>query len=110
MRTLKVLLICLFAGSAAIQVAGCAPTATSRGTGEVVDDGALTARVKTAIASEAGPGQALNVNVTTYRGTVQLSGFVDTPQQAQRAGDIARSVEGVRSVKNDLTVVASGRR
>lgn len=110
MRTLKVLLICLFAGSAAIQVAGCAPTATSRGTGEVVDDGALTARVKTAIASEAGPGEALNVNVTTYRGTVQLSGFVDTPQQAQRAAEIARSVQGVRSVKNDLTIVASGRR
>jgi osmotically-inducible protein OsmY len=109
MRTLKLLLICVFAGSAAIQVAGCAPTATSRGTGEVVDDGALTARVKTAIASEAGPGQALNVNVTTYRGTVQLSGFVDSPQQAQRAGEIARSVDGVRSVKNDLTV-ASARR
>lgn len=106
MRTLKVLLICLFAGTAAIQIAGCAPTATDRGTGEVVDDGALTARVKTAIANEAGPGRALNVNVTTYRGTVQLSGFVETPQAVQRAGDIARSVPGVRSVKNDLTIAS----
>ena len=109
MRTLKVLLVCLVAGTAAIQISGCAPTATDRSTGEFVDDGSLTARVKTAIANEAGPGAALNVNVTTYRGTVQLSGFVETPQFAQRAGDIARSVQGVRSVKNDLTV-ASARR
>ena len=109
MRIAKVILIGLFAGAAAIQIAGCAPTATDRGTGEFVDDGALTARVKTAIANEAGPGRALNVNVTSYRGTVQLSGFVETPQAVQRAGEIARSVEGVRSVKNDLTV-ASARR
>ena len=109
MRISKVILIGLFAGAAALQVVGCAPTAQHRGTGEFVDDGALTARVKTAIASEAGPGQAMNVNVTTYRGTVQLSGFVDSPQAVQRAGDIARRVDGVRSVKNDLTV-ASARR
>jgi osmotically-inducible protein OsmY len=109
MRTLKILVLCLFAGSAAIQVAGCASTPEHRSTGQFVDDGALTAKVKTAIANEAGPGTAMNVNVTTYGGTVQLSGFVDSPQTVQRAGDIARHVEGVRSVKNDLTV-ASARR
>jgi len=109
MRTSRLVRICLFAGATALQVVGCAPTAEHRGTGEFVDDGALTVRVKTAIASEAGPGTAMNVNVTTYRGTVQLSGFVDSSQTVERAGDIARHVEGVRSVKNDLTV-ASARR
>jgi len=109
MRTSKLVLICLFAAGAAIQVAGCASTLAHRSTGQFIDDSALTTRVKTAIASEAGAGAALNVNVTTYRGTVQLSGFVDSEQTVQRAGDIARHVEGVRSVKNDLTV-ASARR
>jgi osmotically-inducible protein OsmY len=75
----------------------------------VVDDGALTARVKTAIARDIGVTPAMNVNVTTYRGTVQLSGFVDSPRVAQQAETIARSVDGVQSVENDLKV-ASGRR
>jgi hyperosmotically inducible protein len=105
----RLLLICLFAGATAVQLAGCAATSEHRSTGQFVDDGALTARVKTAIASEANPSMAMNVNVTTYRGTVQLSGFVDSEQTAQRAEQIARHVEGVRSVKNDLTV-ASARR
>lgn len=105
----RLLLICLFASATAIQFAGCAATPEHRSTGQFVDDGALTARVKTAIASEAGPGTAMNVNVTTYRGTVQLSGFVDSEQTAQRAGAIAQRVEGVRNVQNDLHV-ASARR
>ena len=106
MRTTKLLLVSLFAAMTAV---GCAATSEHRSTGQFVDDGALTARVKTAIATEAGADKAMNVNVTTYGGTVQLSGFVDSPQVAQRAGEIARSVPGVRSVKNDLTV-ASARR
>ena len=109
MRIARVILVGLVAGAAALPIVGCAPTAQHRSTGEFVDDGALTARVKTAIATEAGADKAMNVNVTTYRGTVQLSGFVDSPQTVQAAENIARRVEGVRSVKNDLTV-ASARR
>lgn len=106
MRTPKLLLVSLFAAATAF---GCAATPEHRSTGQFVDDGALTAKVKTAIASEAGADKAMNVNVTTYGGTVQLSGFVDSPQTALRAEQIARSVQGVRSVKNDLNV-ASARR
>lgn len=109
MRTLKLFLICLFTGVTAVQVVGCASTPEHRSTGQFVDDGALTARVKTAIATEAGPSEAMNVNVTTYRGTVELSGFVDSEQTAQRAEQIARSVDGVRMVKNDLSVTTRTR-
>src|SRR5262245_38306664 len=105
----RLLLICLFAGAIAVQFSGCAATPEHRSTGQFVDDGALTTRVKTAIATEASPGMAMNVHVTTYRGTVQLSGSVDSEQTAQRAEQIARHVEGVRSVKNDLTVASAKR-
>jgi hyperosmotically inducible periplasmic protein len=83
---------------------GCSATATSRSTGETVGDATLTAKVKTEIASEEGLGQALGINVDTYRGVVALSGFVDSPEKAQKAGDCARRVQGVQSVKNNLQV------
>ena len=89
---------------ALIFVMGCSSTATSRSTSETVDDAALTARVKTEIASDAGLGQALGINVDTYRGVVALSGFVDSTEKAQKAADCARRVEGVQSVKNNLEV------
>ena len=89
-----------------LALAGCSSSPESRGTGQVVDDAGLTARVKTAIGREAGLGTATNVNVTTYRGVVQLSGFVDSQQIADRAAEVARSVDGVKSVQNDLRVAA----
>jgi osmotically-inducible protein OsmY len=64
--------------------------------------------VKTALAKEAGLGSARDINVTTNRGTVQLSGFVDSREVANRAAQAARSVEGVQSVKNDIQVAAQG--
>jgi hyperosmotically inducible protein len=83
----------------------------NRSAGTVVDDAGLTARVKTALATDIGAGTAANVNVTTYRGQVQLSGFVDSADKASQAADTARKVPGVQSVKNDLQVksAASGR-
>jgi pyruvate,water dikinase len=69
----------------------------------VVDDAAITAKVKAALV-DAKEVSALNVNVTTYRGVVQLSGFVDSTTAAARAGEVARQIEGVRSVENDLKV------
>lgn len=83
--------------------AGCAPTPTRQSTGEVVDDAALTARVKSALISEPGV-KSTAINVETFRGTVSLSGFVDSAEMAQKAIDAAEKVQGVRSVKNDMRV------
>jgi osmotically-inducible protein OsmY len=68
------------------------------------DDAALTARVKSAIATDVGARAAGAVSVDTYRGTVQLSGFADSQDQAKRAVDAARKVSGVRAVKNDIRI------
>jgi hyperosmotically inducible protein len=70
----------------------------------VIDDSALTARVKTAIARDASLGAAKDINVNTYRGVVQLSGFVESEDVARRAVAIAKEVEAVRSVENALRV------
>jgi hyperosmotically inducible protein len=72
--------------------------------GEYASDTGLTAKVKTAIATDVGARTAAGVNVETFKGTVQLSGFVDSQDQATRAADAAKKVDGVRSVKNDIRV------
>ena len=64
---------------------------------------ALTARVKAALVAEP-TVKARDVNVESFRGTVQLSGFVDDQRQIERAVEIARGSEGVKSVKNDLRI------
>jgi len=107
MRAPKLLLVCLFAGSAAIHLAGCA-TSFDQSNIAAVDDGSLTSGVKTALANEAGVGVTMNVNVAANNGTVQLTGFVDSEQTSLRAEQIARSVQGVRAVRNELNV-APGR-
>jgi osmotically-inducible protein OsmY len=76
--------------------------ASRRSTGEFSDDAAVTAKVKTAIATDAGAKTAAAVNVETYRGVVQLTGFVDSEDQVTRAISAAKKVQGVRSVKNDI--------
>lgn len=94
----------------ALALGGCASnrdapeSSQSRSAGEFSGDAALTARVKTAIASDSGIGNAANINVNTYRGVVQLNGFVESQDKIQRAADAARRVEGVRSVENNLRV------
>lgn len=82
---------------------GCAGTSTRESTGEYIDSSALTARVKSALASDEFV-RARDVNVETFRSTVQLSGFVDSDAQKDRAGEIARSVQGVEKVNNKITV------
>ena len=100
----RIIAVALLAGIGMFQLAGCASSPNQRSTGQVLDDAALTARVKTALAKEASLGTAMNVEVTTYRGVVQLSGFVESETVANRAVSIAESVNGVHSVKNDLRV------
>jgi osmotically-inducible protein OsmY len=84
-------------------MAACASSPTSRGTGETFDDASITAKVKTQLAAD-DTTKAYQINVDTYRGTVQLSGFVDSQQSVDRATEIAKGVEGVKDVKNNLTV------
>lgn len=88
--------------------AGCAATDTDRTAGRFIDDSALTGRVKTALVRDAGR-VATEVNVTTYRGMVQLSGFVDSEAEASKAALVARSVQGVDAVYNDLRVKPQNR-
>ena len=80
---------------------GCASTAKSEGTGEYVDDTVITAKVKTAILNKPGLKSA-EINVETFKGVVQLSGFVAQPSDQQLAVATAQAVGGVKSVKNDM--------
>ena len=80
---------------------GCASTSKSEGTGEYVDDTVITTKVKTAIFNEPSLKSA-EVNVETFKGVVQLSGFVSSQADINKAVGIARGVGGVTSVKNDM--------
>lgn len=99
-KRFSVLFFALIFGGA---LAGCAPTETRSSTGEYIDDTALTAKVKTALTTDSDV-KARNISVETFRGTVQLSGFVDSREEVNRAAEIAREIEGVRSVENDLQI------
>ena len=98
-RTLS-FLVCIMLVTAFL---GCASTPTRESSGEYLDDAAITSRVKAAIFDDSSL-KVLQINVETFKGEVQLSGFVDSPQNVRRAGEIARGVQGVKSVKNDLIV------
>ena len=91
----------VFATALLLTVIGCAPTPTREGTGEYIDDTVITTKVKAAILNEPGLKSA-QINVETFKGTVQLSGFVTTNSEVVRAGDVTRQVKGVQSVKNDI--------
>jgi osmotically-inducible protein OsmY len=93
----------IFAASLALTVVGCASTPSHESAGEYIDDAAITTKVKAAIFNEP-TLKATEINVETYKGAVQLSGFVAQPQDAARAADIARGVKGVATVKNDIRV------
>jgi len=80
---------------------GCAATATHEGTGQYVDDSVITTKVKAAIFNEPSLKVA-EINVETYKGIVQLSGFVSSRADMSKAVEVARDVAGVKSVKNDM--------
>lgn len=93
----------LFASFLILVLVACAPTAKREGTGEYIDDALITTKVKAALAADPNV-KATEVNVETFKGMVQLSGFVASKESIQKALDIARGVAGVRGVKNDMTV------
>ena len=80
---------------------GCATTATKEGTGQYVDDSVITTKVKAAIFDEPTLKSA-EINVESFKGIVQLSGFVSSQADIHKAIEVARAVHGVRSVKNDM--------
>jgi osmotically-inducible protein OsmY len=93
-----VMVIALLAGLAA-----CTATPTRESTGELIDDSAITTRIKSAMIRDSDVA-ASNISVETFRGTVRLSGFASTAREADKAEQIARNTQGVKSVKNDIRV------
>jgi osmotically-inducible protein OsmY len=82
---------------------GCASTKTQEGTGQYVDDTVITTKVKAAILEEPGL-KSSEINVETFKGVVQLSGFVSSSADINTATKLAHAVAGVTSVKNDMHV------
>ncbi len=91
----------LFAAIVLMATLGCAATRTHEGTGQYVDDSAITTKVKAAILGE--PGLKVSeINVETFKGVVQLSGFVSSRDDIRSAVRVANAVSGVKSVKNEM--------
>lgn len=82
---------------------GCAATPKHEGTGEYVDDTVITSKVKAAVLGEPSLKSA-EINVETFKGVVQLSGFVRSQADINKAVEVARGVSGVKSVKNNMTL------
>lgn len=92
-----------FLAVALVSVVACAPTAKQEGTGQYIDDTVITGKVKAVIFDDP-LTKASEVNVETFKGVVQLSGFVSSQAAANRAVELARGVAGVKSVKNDMRI------
>lgn len=88
---------------ALVSVVGCASTSNQEGTGEYVDDSVITTKVKAAIFNEPTLKSA-EINVETFKGAVQLSGFVSSSAAQSKAVELARNVKGVSFVKNDMRI------
>ena len=104
MKSLKSLSAALFLATiTVVGMTGCAGDRYNQSTGEHIDDAGITSRVKETLGSDSMykyPG----VKVTTFKGTVQLSGFVDNRVQKSQAGSLAKNVTGVKEVVNNITV------
>lgn len=101
MKQLVKYLSAFFLAVTLISVVGCASTAKQEGTGEYIDDSVITTKVKAAILDEP-TLKVFEINVETFKGVVQLSGFVSSQAAVGKAADVARTVRGVKSVKNDI--------
>ncbi|WP_047538009.1 BON domain-containing protein [Methylotenera versatilis] len=104
MKSLKKISSILTIAALATLVA-CAGTAKKESTGEYIDDSLITAKVKTAVLNEPSLKSA-EINVETFKGVVQLSGFVNSQADIEKAAEVARGVKGVTSVKNDTHLKA----
>src|SRR5205085_1912632 len=95
-------------GSLALVTGGCAGDRYTQSTGEHIDDTADSSRVRKAL-SEDTQYKYEDVDVKTFKGVVQLSGFVNSRDQKNRAGDLARNVEHIKEVVNNITVKESAK-
>lgn len=86
-----------------LALAGCAGNATQKSTGEYIDDAAITTKIKAGFVEDP-TVSALAITVETFRGNVQLGGFASSTREIERAGQIARSVRGVKAVENDIQI------
>ncbi len=91
-------LVCIALVAASL---GCASTPTRESSGQYIDDSVITTRVKAAILGDSSL-KVFQISVETYKGVVQISGFVDSAQAVKKAGEVAAGVPGVKSVKNNL--------
>ena len=103
MRWFKVLASALIAGVVALTLSACAPTSTKEGTGGYIDDPVITTTVKGQLLKD-DTLKSTEINVETFKGKVQLSGFVSSPQMANRAVEVTRNVAGVKSVVNNMQI------
>ncbi|KGT88942.1 hypothetical protein NG99_20935 [Erwinia typographi] len=103
MKLFKVLTGMVIAAVVAISVSACAPTATQEGTGGYIDDTVITTKVKSELLKDDSL-KSTEINVETFKGRVQLSGFVSSPTSASRAVQITRGVKGVTSVTNNIQI------
>ncbi len=93
----------ILSGLVIATLVACAPTAQKEGTGEFIDDSLITGRVKAALVADP-ELKATEINVETFKGTVQLSGFVAAPDHIPKAVTLARGIAGVKNVRNDILV------
>jgi osmotically-inducible protein OsmY len=91
----------LFLALTLITATGCASTETHEGTGEYMDDSLITGKINTLMFADPDL-KAREINVDTYKGVVQLGGFVATRAESEKAAALARGVKGVKEVKNDI--------
>jgi len=103
MNKRNIVIHCLVLLMLIVTVVACESNSKQESAGEYVDDSVITTKVKSLLAAD-DLLKSFQVSVETYKGTVQLSGFVASQQAVDKAGEIARSVKGVASVKNDLIV------
>ncbi|WP_455819883.1 BON domain-containing protein [Pseudomonas cerasi] len=103
MKVFKVLSGMVIAAVVALSVSACAPSATKEGTGGYIDDTVVTTKVKAGLLNDKSL-KSTEINVETFKGRVQLSGFVSSPQAANRAVQVTRGVPGVKSVVNNMQI------
>ena len=104
-RNLSATALCVMLGASLVSV-GCSSTPTSASTGQQIDDTTITTKVKAKMVDDPAVS-ALNIKVETFKGTVQLSGFANNATEVNRAVEIARGTDGVKSVKNDIRLKTS---
>ena len=101
MKQLSKYLSAVFLAATLVTVVGCSSTPQKEGTGQYFDDSVITAKVKAAIFDEPTTKSA-EINVETFKGVVQLSGFVTSQAAANKAMELARGIAGVKGVTNDM--------